>query len=201
VENLESEQFTWTTPPSPADSRHITLQLSWDRQNWQTILPTGRNYTFEYYEAPEVSAIMPHFGPVKNPNNETVIISGTNFICPKDDCSQVTVRFGHDDALIYMPGIVVDNQHIKCSVPKYTKPDVLPVEISLDGNDYTNNGITYGFFDAYLLEVHPRLISKLGGTPITLSGFGFVNAGEGETKSKYGIKGGELNCTTFSPCI
>lgn len=83
-------------------------------------------------------------------------------------------------------------------MPKYTKPDVLPVEISLDGTEFTDNGITYGFFDAYLLDVHPRLISKLGGTPITLAGFGFVNTGE--TKAKFQVKGaGDLSCGV-SPC-
>lgn len=73
--------------------------------------------------------------------------------------------------------------------------------MSLDGHDYTNNGVTYGFFDAYLLDVEPRLISRLGGTPLTLLGFGFVNAGEGETKVKFSSKGkGELNCG-MSPCV
>lgn len=78
---------------------------------------------------------------------------------------------------------------------------MLPVEITVDGHDYTNNGVTYGFFDAYLLDVEPRLVSRLGNTPLTLSGFGFVNAGEGETKVKFSTKGkGELNCGT-TPCI
>jgi hypothetical protein len=86
-------------------------------------------------------------------------------------------------------------------VPKYTKPDVLPVEITLDGVDYTNNGQTYGFFDAYLLDVHPRLLSKNGGTTITLSGFGFVDTGAGETKSKFTVKGpNDVSCVV-SPCV
>jgi hypothetical protein len=92
-------------------------------------------------------------------------------------------------------GNLIDDQHISCLVPRYTKPDVLTVEVSVDGHDYTNNGITYGFFDAYLLDVEPRLVSKLGNTTLTLTGFGFVNAGEGETKVKFSTKGrGELNC-------
>lgn len=95
----------------------------------------------------------------------------------------------------------MDETHIQCAVPKYTKPDILPVEISLDGNEYTNNGVTYGFFDAYLLDVRPRLISKNGGTTLTLTGFGFVNAGLGETKTKFSSKSnGELSCGA-SPCI
>lgn len=164
-------------------------------------MPSGKNFTFEYYDAPEVQAVNPHFGPVKSPNNETIVITGKNFICPKGDCSEVKVRFGDKDYGIYVPGTILDETHIQCAVPKYTKPDILPVEISLDGNEYTNNGVTYGFFDAYLLDVRPRLISKNGGTTLTLSGFGFVYAGPGETKTKFSSKAnGELSCGT-SPCI
>jgi hypothetical protein len=109
VDSLQSEYFTWQTPACPPDSRKLTLQLSWDKQNWQTIVPQGKNYTFEYFDAPDVTSISPHFGPVKSPNNETIEVIGKNFVCPKNDCSQVTVRFGRDEGFIYMPGTVVDD--------------------------------------------------------------------------------------------
>lgn len=150
-----------------------------------------------------MSAVKPHFGPVKSPNNEKVIIEGKNFVCPNGDCSKVLVRFGgpKDEVSIYVPGEVIDETHISCSVPKFTKPDVLEVEVSVDGYDYTHNHQTYGFFDAYLLDVQPRLLSKNGGTPMKLSGFGFVNTGSEELKSKFSTKGlGELSCGS-SPCI
>lgn len=155
VEDMKDDSFNWHTPPGPADSRRVLFQISWNKQNWQTILPLGKSYTFEYYDAPEVSAVKPRFGPVKSPNNEKVVIEGKNFVCPNNDCSKVTVRFGgpNNEVSIYMPGEVIDETHIGCYVPKFTKPDVLEVEISLDGYDYTHNHQTYGFFDAYLLDV------------------------------------------------
>jgi len=61
-------------------------------------------------------------------------------------------------------------------VPKYTKPDVLPVEVTFNGEDYTNDNFTYGFFDPYVLDVQPRLISIKGTTRVRLYGFGFVNS-------------------------
>lgn len=196
VEEQTDATFVVRSPACTAETgKKQTLEVSWDGQNWQPILPAGKSHSFECYDAPEVKMITPHFGPVKSPNNESIVIQGSNFKCPDGDCSNVMVRFGHQEVNIYMPGTIIDDSHISCAVPKYTKPDVLPVEVSLDGIEYTHNGITYGFFDAYLLDVEPRLISKNGGTPLTLSGFGFVNAGPGETKSKFSIKGtGELNC-------
>lgn len=94
VEDQSNDDFVWHSPVCPADSKLLTLQVSWDKQKWQSILPLGKTHSFEYYDAPEVTKITPHFGPVKSPNGEAIVIEGKNFICPNGDCSDVTVRFG-----------------------------------------------------------------------------------------------------------
>jgi len=77
----------------------------------------------------------------------------------------------------------------------YTKPDILPVEVSMNKRDFTNDRVTYGFYDAFVLDIQPRLVSKNGGTKLTIKGFGFVNSGNSEIKSKFGTKDyGELSC-------
>ena len=87
-------------------------------------------------------------------------------------------------------------------IPKYTKPDVLAVEISMNGRDYTNDKVTYGFYDAFVIDVSPRLISKKGGTKLSIRGFGFVDSGASEVSSKFGSKeAGELVCNNQTPCI
>ena len=108
-------------------------------------------------------------------------IEGTNFKCPDTNCSQLYVRFGDPGAGIYEKGTWINETHIQCKVPKYTKPDVLRVELTLNGKDYTNNLKTYGYFDPYVLNAEPRLISVEGTTKVRIKGFGFVNSNE--TKS------------------
>ena len=148
-----------------------------------------------YYDAPEVMGLNPHFGPVKSPNGEKVTITGRNFKCPNDDCSELRVRLGSPEFGTLMRGSLINESTIECYVPKYTKPDVLPVEVSFNNFDFTSNGFTYGFFDAYLLNVQPRLVSRLGNTTLTLDGFGFVNAGDDQTETKFGTKNnGTLDC-------
>jgi hypothetical protein len=49
------------------------------------------------------------------------------------------VRFGDPDNGIYVKGEKVSDDKIRCVVPKYTKPDVLPVEVTLNGQDYTHD--------------------------------------------------------------
>ena len=71
----------------------------------------------------------------------------------------------------------------------------------MNGDDYTNDHVTYGFYDAYVIDVVPKLIPIQGGTKLTVKGFGFVNTEHG-VKSKFGSKDkGEFGCNTGSPCI
>jgi hypothetical protein len=85
---------------------------------------------------------------------------------------------------------------IQCEVPYYTKPDILPVEVSINGVDFSNDNKTFGYFDPYIIDVQPRLIAIDGSTKVTLKGLGFVNSGE--TKSQFHaierIKCGEQGC-------
>lgn len=71
----------------------------------------------------------------------------------------------------------------------------------MNGIDYTNDRVTYGFFDAFVLDVRPKLISKRGGTKLSVKGFGFVNSGTSELKAKFATQtGDELVCNGVSPC-
>ena len=81
-------------------------------------------------------------------------------------------------------------------MPKYTKPDVLPVEVTFNDQDYTHDNKTYGFYDPYVLDVQPRLINVKGTTRCRLYGFGFVNSTGTELKTKFGtVDEGDLQCT------
>ena len=132
-----------------------------------------------------MTSISPPYGPVKSPNDETVTITGQNFNCPDTDCKDLWVRFGDADNGIFVKGNKTGPNTVECKVPKYTKPDVLPVEVTFNGQDYTNDNQTYGFFDPYILDVQPRLISAKGTTTVRLYGIGFVNSTGTFLKAKF----------------
>ena len=72
----------------------------------------------------------------------------------------------------------------------------------MNGRDFTNDKVTYGFYDAFVIDVSPRLISKRGGTKLTVKGFGFVNSGSTEIVSKFGsLTKGDLYCNAKTSCI
>lgn len=108
-------------------------------------------------------------------------IEGTGFKCPDSNCSELYVRFGDVGSGIYVKATWQNESFIQVKVPVYTKPDVLHVEITVNGKDYTNDGKTYGYFDPYVLSAEPKLISVDGTTRVRIKGFGFVNSNE--TKS------------------
>lgn len=47
---------------------------------------------------------------------------------------------------------MLSKTQIEAKVPKYTKPDVLEVEIAMNGLDFTNDNKTYGYYDPYVID-------------------------------------------------
>ena len=110
------------------------------------------------------------------------------------------MKFGDDENAIYMKAERLSDEKIRTQVPKYSKPDVLTVEATFNGQDFTHDNHTYGYFDPFVLEVQPRLVSTRGTTRVRLIGFGFVSAGD-DLKAQISSKNrGFLNCGG-SQCI
>lgn len=105
-------------------------------------------------------------------------IEGTYLKCPDPHCQDLYVRFGEPDQAILVKATWTNETFVRVRIPKYTKPDVLRVELTLNGKDYTNDGRTYGYFDPYVLNAEPRLISVEGTTIVRIKGFGFVNSSQ-----------------------
>lgn len=66
------------------------------------------------------------------------------------------------------------------------------VDVSFNGQDYTNDGVTYGFMDPYVLGISPRMISTSGSTHLTLHGYGFVQMDDSMSVVVYKDQKGEV---------
>jgi len=69
----------------------------------------------------------------------------------------------------------------------------------MNGEDYTNDGKTYGYFDPYVLNAEPRLISVEGTTVVRIKGFGFVNSNE--TKALFSSSNNSTLLCSSANCI
>jgi len=201
ADQIDNDSFMFYTPKAVAGTQ-ANLMLSFNKQQWQAIIPTEKTFSYLYYNAPIVEAITPNYGPVKSPKDEKAIITGKNFECLNGAATcEMKVRFGDEENGTVVTGTVLSLTQIEVHIPKYTKPDILQVEISMNGRDYTNDKVTYGFYDAFVLDVAPRLISKRGGTQLNIRGFGFVDSGSSQIVSKFSSSTlGELTCNGRSPC-
>jgi len=140
--------------------------------------------------------VSPTYGVTKNPRDLNLTISGENFDCPSGgDCSgRIRVRFTNDKGdEIYQDGWK-EGQNIKTRIPRYPSPETLTVDISMNGQDFTNNKVTYGFMDPYILQVNPRIFAPSGGWA-TMNGYGFVKMDDSKSKVSFYNSENAMTCT------
>jgi len=133
------------------------------------------------YPGPHVTHVAPQYGVTKNPKGTVLDISGENFKCPGDDCSKIGVRFtNYKGDQIFVKGHMSTSGTIQCTEPEYPSPETLSVDVSFNGNDWSNDHVNFSYIDPFVLGVKPRLISPRGDTKVTVEGFGFANTGDDE---------------------
>jgi hypothetical protein len=191
---IDSYTVEWTSPPAKEGNYFMEMSLNGQDYFPVPLVDNNMAYNYEYYPGPHVTELDPAFGPTDPNANVLVSVKGINFKCPKKECDHVICRFGEDDEAIYVNGKLISENEIKCMAPKYTRPDVLPVEISLMGNQYTNDGKEYGYYAPYIWKIVPDLVSRKGNTNIVLYGYGFVNTTGTSLKVRYGQLDKKLSC-------
>jgi hypothetical protein len=152
-----SNEVQICTAPETQYIGFARIELSVNGQQWQNTEKKVR-----FFNGPKVTSVNPTYGVTKNPKNSTIDIIGENFECPNNDCSKIKVRWTNDKGdTIIMDGTKKGSM-INCTIPRYPAPETLNVDISMNGIDFTNDKVTYGFMDPYVLKISPRLISTKG---------------------------------------
>jgi hypothetical protein len=154
------------------------MQISLNDQDWHDVVNPETGKSYEYYATPHVTSITPAYGHVKAIKDQTIEVAGSGFRCFDDDCSDLLCRFGNaPEAYVYVKATLVGPSLVRCKVPQYTKPDVLFVEVALNGESYTNDNKTFGYFDPFVLDADPKLLATDGSTAVQIKGLGFVDSG------------------------
>jgi len=191
-ERLNIDEWTWSIPPVNTTGDFL-MQVSLNRQDWHDVLnpETGKAYSF--YASPHITGISPSFGGVKATKDQVIELTGTGFSCSDEECADLMCRFGDTpDTYIFVKAQLGSSTMIKCKVPQYTKPDVLKVEMTINGESYTNDNHTFGFFDPFVLDANPKLLATDGSTHIQIKGLGFVDTGH--TKANFDNHTNALSC-------
>lgn len=180
-EQLALDSFSWVTP-AVQKAQDVLLQISLNKQSWVDVKDPAADSSFGFYASPKVTSLDPSYGHVKAEKDVMIDVIGSGFDCGDDkDCDKedLICRFGNSPAqYIYVKAELRSDTKMRCKVPEYTKPDVLKVEVTINGESYTSDGHTYGFFDPFVLDAQPRLIATDGSTKVEIKGIGFVDSGE-----------------------
>jgi len=199
--DVQLNQAKCWTPAAKAGTKAY-LEITKNGVNFLKIRNTGSTAdddTYLFYEAPVIIDIDPKFGPVKYDEPRNLTVNGTNFKCISTNCDELTCRYGTKPYPIYTKGYLKDDKHIICEIPNLSRPEAVEVEITLNGNDYTNDHKFYTYYDAFVLDVVPKFGKREGGTNVSAMGFGFADTGS-ELECKFGSKENPLLCK-FKDCI
>lgn len=177
------------------------LELSKNGVNYLPVRNVGNSPEddiYHFYNAPHVKAIDPRYGPVSDTVERNITVSGTDFRCFDSNCSKLTCMFGTHPYPIYSKAHLVDSEHMKCRLPQLSRPEMVQVEISLNGIDYTHDHRNYTYYDAFVLDLVPHFGSRAGNTKISVMGFGFADTGD-ELLCRFGNEDDPLLCNNH-PC-
>jgi hypothetical protein len=191
--DVELNKITCSSPKAPSGTKSLILVS----RNGQNFVKVSDN-VYLFYNSPVISSISPNIGPVKNNVGGNITVNGKDFICAKSECEDLTCRYGTFPYPLFLKGYYKDTKTVLCPIISYSRPEVITIEITMNGKDYTNNQVNYTFFDAFVLSATPRFFTERGGTNVTVHGFGFANTGN-ELKCRLGNADKPLLCKG-KPC-
>ena len=175
------------------------VQLSYNKENFCTY-----NHTYTFFLMPNITAIEPQYGPLKSSEYQQITVKLDDYYC-SSNCDKIKCKFSSSDNIFVENGAYVGPNTIKCDVPHVKNPESYNVETSFNnGDDYTNNGKNYTFYDPYVIRVEPQMVSSKGNTTINIYGYGFANSGK-NLKVLYGSEsdenGRKLTCDYGDDCV
>lgn len=176
------------TPPAPA-KKEARLSVSMNGKDFTDI----EYNVYSYYGAPIVKSISPSFGPLKSDEDRTLSITGEGFRCFDDACKGLKCKWDTKPFPVFTQAFLDSGKKMHCAVPKLARPETVPVEVSLNGHDYTTSGHTYTFFDAFVLDVQPKIVGHNGGTWISVIGYGFADTGD-DLLCRFGSIADPISC-------
>jgi len=176
----------------PNPMTNVIVEVSPNDQSWY---PTENRISF--YKSPIVRSIDPKFGMIKQHGGK-LTVDGKNFDCDDPSCPLLKCSFSTDEYRILTSGMRIDSNTIYCDIPSMSRPEVTIFQVTLNGFDFTNDNITYTFYDAFVLSLDPPIVPVEGGTHVSVIGYGFAKTDQ--LKVKFLRRGEELRCGT-KPCI
>lgn len=158
---MDSTTLSCVCPPHMPGTVPIRLSM-----NGQQFTETG--IMFEYLMEATVQSITPSFGP--SHGGTMVEVEGKGFA----NMSALSCRL----ARRRLPAVFLGSGHLQCATPSSTTYGSMPLEVSINGVDFTSSGVVFTF--VVPIEVRhawPMNGPINGGTSVVAHGSGFSGGG------------------------
>jgi hypothetical protein len=182
-----------SSPRVAKNGTEANVYVSFNGQDYERI-----PHKFLFYMLPNITDISPRYGPLVTNDWDRVELKLDNYYC-KENCDNMICRYKSATGIYYEKGQYVRPGTVNCTVPKVNTPQSFDLEVSFNGEDYTNNGFNYTFYDPHIVSVEPQMVSSKGGTKIKIKGYGFAPTGE-NLKVKFGSRNNDIKCNAKT-CI
>ncbi|CAM9153971.1 unnamed protein product, partial [Hapterophycus canaliculatus] len=128
---------------------------------------------FTYVQVPVIHSISPASSMERG--ELAITVTGQGFL----NLPTLACRFGLTNGS--QPAEFISSEHVRCVTPYESEPGMVPLEVTLNGVDYTAQDILHTFLPmASLYRVNPGIGLIDGGASILLEGSGFHEVGRGE---------------------
>ena len=144
-------------------------------QSWRSGV-NGIDYTnfalpFTYEANVTVISLTPSIGELTG--GSLTVVTGRQFV----NTSQLACIFDNDttSSLFVVPATIISDTSISCITPSHSDDTVL-VRVTLNGEDYSQNGLTYTYVPVWTLSsITPTYGFASGHTQLTVTGTNFLN--------------------------
>lgn len=175
--------------PKISSEKEVCIEVSYNKVDYIRV----PNKKFMYYTLPNIVKISPNFGPLNGNSDQLINVNLDKYKCSGNDCDHLICRFSNENDVILEKAEFKEENLLACSIPRVSHPSSYKLEVSFNGgDDFTNNGFTYTFYDPYVTKVEPKIIASEGNTTIDIYGTGFADSGD-NLKVRFG-KNQELRC-------
>ena len=159
-----SSTLVYCVAPKPSNTglQEIRVRVSNNRQQYTLV-----SKTFDYYTAPNISAVTPSAGPVHG--GTLVYVDGDFFISRTlNSETSISCRFGYT----VVTATLVTSRLITCLAPTHT-PGTFHFSISFNDQQYTEFPFYFTFYGVDL--IYPPLGPLAGDTDVMITGRGFAS--------------------------
>ena len=127
--------------------------------------------SFTYRPAAAVSSVWPSRGAAEG--GTPVTVHGSGFSSSAEAMGALQCRF----STTVVAAVYVSESALVCNSTRSVSGYV-PVEVSTNGREYTSDGVQFELVSLVVSEIAPWTGPELGGTVVTIAGWGLSSAGE-----------------------